>query len=257
MYEGVPASIVGGCRAALQMQRVIRHGREEGAVVRDQQDRFVGIVQVALQPSRGVEIEMVGRLVENEEIGWCHELRRERQPTPFTARERLDRPGACFVVIEPQPRQDGVDPGGGGVPAGVFETLLVWRIPVEHRAGHRLAGGAHGIELPLQIALQREEIGETRGGCRPYGLRPRELPVLIHDGDPQSRRARYRAGIRLAEALNHVHQGRLAAGVPAHDAPAVALLHDERHPLEQRDTAEPDRHVTHRENCHTTSAGRP
>ena len=93
----------------------------------------------------------------------------------------------------------------------------------------------------MQRDLQREQIGEPASGRRPDRLGGAEVPVLIHDGDPQPPAAR-RDGplVGITQALDQLHEGGLAAAVAPDDAPAIAPLDQEGDPVEQRSVAEVD-----------------
>jgi hypothetical protein len=53
-----------GSRSRLEVQHVVHHTVEEGSVVADEHDRLAKRLEIPLQPFRGVEVQMVGRLVE-------------------------------------------------------------------------------------------------------------------------------------------------------------------------------------------------
>ena len=60
--------------------------------MRDDEHRAAVAAEPALEPRDGVEIEVVGRLVEQEEVGLLREDDAEVQPTALAAGERRDRP---------------------------------------------------------------------------------------------------------------------------------------------------------------------
>eukprot|EP00966_Prymnesium_polylepis_P252953 5847217-Prymnesium_polylepis.1 len=49
------------------MERVGADGAEEVAVVRDNDDRVLPLLEVALEPDHRVQVEVVGRLVEQQQ----------------------------------------------------------------------------------------------------------------------------------------------------------------------------------------------
>ena len=77
--------------AAPQVQNAGREPVDEGAVVRDEHDRAGKLVERLLQSLAGVEVEMVGRLVEQEQVVALPHDDRERQPALLAAREPRDR----------------------------------------------------------------------------------------------------------------------------------------------------------------------
>jgi hypothetical protein len=69
---------------------------EEGAVVRDQHQRCRASRAAALQPGDGVEVEVVGGLVEQQHVGRGHQRLRQRHALLHAARQLADR-GAVQV----------------------------------------------------------------------------------------------------------------------------------------------------------------
>ena len=67
-------------RALREMQRVGRDGIEEIAVVRDHQHRARIADQPGLQPQHGIEIEVVGRFVEQQDVGAAEQRAGKVQP---------------------------------------------------------------------------------------------------------------------------------------------------------------------------------
>ena len=64
---------------------------EERAVVADDEHGAAVVAQPALEPGDGVEVEVVGRLVEQEHVRLLREDDAEPQPPALAARERRDR----------------------------------------------------------------------------------------------------------------------------------------------------------------------
>src|SRR5919106_763031 len=65
---------------------------EEPAVVRDQDDRCVEGRKLVLEPLEAGDVEVVRRLVEEQQIGIAAEGARERGAGELSAGERLERP---------------------------------------------------------------------------------------------------------------------------------------------------------------------
>src|SRR5262249_40026132 len=61
----------------------------------DQKRTFVACKQF-LQEVERFEIEIIGRLIKNEKVGWLSERPREQQPPSLAAREPLDRCARLF-----------------------------------------------------------------------------------------------------------------------------------------------------------------
>ncbi len=62
-------ALIGDARAAIELQNPARHIVEEVAVMGDDEDRARIFAQVVFQPVDGFGVEMVGRLVQQQQIG--------------------------------------------------------------------------------------------------------------------------------------------------------------------------------------------
>jgi hypothetical protein len=90
--RGVPATI-GRCRPLGHVQDVVDRRVEKSPVVTDDDDRFAELAEVVAQPVDGIEIEMVGGLVEQHEVGGRGQLCGESQAA-CSPPERPARRGA-------------------------------------------------------------------------------------------------------------------------------------------------------------------
>ena len=78
----------------LVVHHVLRDVVEEDRVVRDdhRRDRLVGeVLHVLGEPRDAVDVDVVGRLVEQQQLGLLEHRARERQPHAPAARQRADR----------------------------------------------------------------------------------------------------------------------------------------------------------------------
>ena len=78
--------------AALELEHGGRDGLEEPAVVRDEDHGRVERRQLALEPLEALDVEVVRRLVEQEQVGVAGERAAERGAGQLAARERRERP---------------------------------------------------------------------------------------------------------------------------------------------------------------------
>src|SRR5207244_6381777 len=76
---------------AVQLEHSRGDVLEEVAVVADDDERTRPVDQDALEPENTVEVEVIGRLVHQEDVGPCGELACDRQALLPSARERVDR----------------------------------------------------------------------------------------------------------------------------------------------------------------------
>mmetsp|Transcript_49149 Transcript_49149/g.122141 ORF Transcript_49149/g.122141 Transcript_49149/m.122141 type:complete len:288 (-) Transcript_49149:275-1138(-) len=105
------------------VQDVGADGREEVAIVRDDDDRVLPLLQVALEPDHGVQVEVVRRLVEQQQPRLAEERAGERDAHAPAAREGGGRP-ALLLLEELQPGEDGGGARLRGVGADVGELVV-------------------------------------------------------------------------------------------------------------------------------------
>ena len=86
-----PAAVVGVQLAVLDRERALGDRVEQRAVVRDEQHRAGKRVERRLERLAALEVEMVRRLVEHEEVRARRDGDREREPPPLAARQHGDR----------------------------------------------------------------------------------------------------------------------------------------------------------------------
>ena len=77
--------------AAIEFENPLGDVVEEVAVVRDGDDRARVLLQMVFEPLDGLGVEVVGRLVEQQQIGLLQERLAERDAPAFAAGELFDR----------------------------------------------------------------------------------------------------------------------------------------------------------------------
>ena len=122
----------------------------------DHDDGAVVVAQIVLEPAEGLEIQVVRRLVEEEERGGLEEEARQRGAHPPAPRELHERPREVDVA-EAEPGQD--DPRLGLEPVAAERLEAVLEIPVPR--GQRVVGrlvepGGHRLQLALDLPDLRE-----------------------------------------------------------------------------------------------------
>ena len=225
-------ALVGDAAPTVELEDPAGDVVEEVAIVGDGDDRAFVLLEVALEPGDRFRVEVVGRLVEQQQVGLAQEQPRERDAAPLAAGERGDvgvrRRGSQRVHRDLErrvevPAVDRVDlllHAGelvGGL-VGVVHRQLVEA--VEQRLGLGdavLDVAAHVLALVERGLLLEQADGRARG----------ELGVAAELGvdpghDPQQRRlagavvadhADLRAGQeRQRDVAQHLAVGRVAAG---------------------------------------------
>jgi len=74
--------------AAFEVQHVIHGGGQERAVMAHEQHGPLTRGEVLLEPARRLEIQVIRRLVEQQDIGGRHELAGQAEPAELTAAQR-------------------------------------------------------------------------------------------------------------------------------------------------------------------------
>ena len=127
------------------------------------QDQGASIIaQKAFEPECGFEVEVVGRLVEQQQIGLGEQDRGERHPHPPAARQIADRL-VLRPLVEPEPGEDACRPARCGMRVDLDEPRLD-------------LGGAQRLRPSLPLGQQaRSARGRRRAPSR-AGSRPRSAP---------------------------------------------------------------------------------
>ncbi len=102
-HEGGVATGVGGGALGLEVEHMVHHRLEEGAVVADQEDGLVDLPEIALEPASGLEVEVVGRLVEHQDVGRGRQLAGQPQPAPLAAAQGRELLGPGLRGSKPRP----------------------------------------------------------------------------------------------------------------------------------------------------------
>ena len=102
-HERCVAAVVRRRRIALEVQHVVDDRGEKRAIVADQQHRGIHRREVFLEPARCLEIQVVRRLVEQQHVGWTHELARQTQTPAFAAAQLRNRIRSRAAGSKPSP----------------------------------------------------------------------------------------------------------------------------------------------------------
>ena len=202
---------------AIQLDDPRREALQKRAVVGDEEDRAGILGEKVLEPRNRVDVEVVGRLVEQQDVGLSDERARQEYAAAPPARQRIDDD----LGIEVKARQHQVDVMLA--PPGLVFVEMV-RVPFGHHVEHGSLGG--------------------------------ERHVLLEARDAQRRLAPDGAGVGRDLAADDFQQRRLAGTVPADERDAFSRLHLQRHAVEQGQMAVRDRHAVHRDERHPANVPR-
>ena len=167
--------------AALELEHGGRHGLEEPAVVRDEDDGRVDRGELALEPLEAVDVEVVRRLVEQEQVGVARERAAERGARQLAAGEGRELPVEVGVA-EAEPAQhrgrrgraSSTRPRARAAPAprrsGAASRRRARRAPSPPRAAAAPARSRRGRPRPR--ARTRAASGRGRAAGAGRGARP-------------------------------------------------------------------------------------
>jgi hypothetical protein len=142
-----------------ELEHGVRNRLEEPAVVRNDDDACVERLQLALEPLEALHVEVVRRLVEQQQVGVAPERARQGRPSQLTTRERLE-PAVEMFVTEAEAAQDSGCALAPVVATGVLEPRLCLAVAAHRRV--RVVSVCHRALEPPELVLQRQQVGRTR-----------------------------------------------------------------------------------------------
>ena len=227
--EGGQLAGVAAQLAAVELDDAGGHVVDEGAVVRDQQHAATEVAQQAFEPGDGVQVEVVGRLVEQQHVGRGDERARQRDALFQAAGELAHRARAVQVqavqrlvdTLLPGPAVQRLDAGLDGV-----EVVTL-----------RAVRGAHLVPMRLVALAQRLDLGHAFADDVEHGGRGVELGLLRHVDHAQALLRLQQAVVELLDAGQHLQQRGLAAAVAADQRQPLAAFERQGGAVEQRDMA--------------------
>jgi hypothetical protein len=157
------APVVAHGRPVLDLDDPRARDLEEVAIVRDEHERARERAEPSLEPLDRVRVEVIRRLVEEQEIRAAEECERERHPTPLPTRELCDDAVARHRA---DAGEDLVDL--------VVETPPHEVEPIVERGGQTLIVRDHrGLVRPNEIRCAKRAPGaRTHRPCRPAVVVP-------------------------------------------------------------------------------------
>ena len=183
---GVVADVLGGA-AVVELDHAVGDLVDEVAVVADQHDRAGVLRQEALEPLHRCEVEVVGRLVQQQHVRVLEQQSRQRHPHHPASAEGADV--ALHVVIgEAQPGQDAPGLGLEAVAAHGLEPMLEPPVLV-HQLGELVVVG-RVLELQLDMAHAPLDAAHLAGAAEHLRQRAAAtdlgdlLPQVADDGVP-------------------------------------------------------------------------
>ena len=198
----------------------VADGIEERSVVGDGQNRPPVGTQVLLEPSEGLEVEMVRRLIEHQEIGLHDQQSRQMRPHDPTAAEGPGR-AVGIPVAEGESRED---------PSG----LDLERMPVEFgEPPRRLVMGLLLLGVLSQRPLDDCHFGRDVHRQFQNGLVPGRGALLREEADRHGSLGPDGARVRGGFAEDQGKEGGLSGSVCTDESDPVSPVDLERGILEE------------------------
>ena len=214
----------------VEMKDVRAHGVEQPAVVADDQQRARPALQIVLEPQRALEVEMVRRFVEQQDVGPREQDAGERHAHAPAAGEFRQRTVLHFGVEAeagedrggPRDGRIGIDLGKPHVYVG-DPRAVGRRFLLGEQGGTLLVGGEHGFER----------------GRRPAGC------FLRHESDARAPGHGNAALVGVEPAEDGVQQRGFSGAVPADKADAAAFRNEGGGVLDQGQAADPQGQIVY------------
>ncbi len=201
------------------------HAVQEVAVVADDGHRGPGVVQEALQPAEAGQVQVVGGLVQQQQVLPLEDGLRQHHAALLAAGELVD------VLLqhlrrEAQGEEDALGPGTDGEAVLAVEGLLDLLVAV-HDLLEVNAGLRHAVLQFPHLMLQGLHLPE---GCESLlqdaavGLGLQVLGVVAHADAALRGGAHDGPLVELELTQQDLEEGALARAVASDDAPALVLL---------------------------------
>ncbi len=131
---------------------------EQAAVVGDEDEGALVVEQELLEPLDGVDVKVVGRLVEQQQVGVGEQRAGQRHARELAARERV-QPALEHLVGQPEAFDDAREAAAVRVAAEVLEAAL------------ELLVGAHGVAQLGAVLVEAGEQPPRSAAAAPRGRR--------------------------------------------------------------------------------------
>jgi hypothetical protein len=222
------------------MEHVIHDIREKCPVMADQENRLVSVFQVVFEPSGRLEIQVIRRLIEQQDISRANELPCQAKSSAFATAQLLQRLGACFLCVESETLKHCIHPRREGVASLAIESFEIAIVPREHLRRSSLSDLCELAALLRQRVFEREKLREFSRSHLPDCLGSGEIAMLLEKRHSQAGLLRHGTFGWLLYSRDHPEKRRLPASVAAEDCPTVTLADREGHTFEYSRSAKLD-----------------
>ena len=227
---GMPWSVEEERLRATELEHGGRDRLEEPAVVRDEHDGRVERGQLALEPLEALDVEVVRRLVQQQQVGIGGERARQRGAGQLAARERVERPVEVGVP-KPEPAQHRRGAVAPRPATCVLEARL--RLAVAAQRRRRVVAVRHRSLEPAELLLDRDEVARARERVLAERQPLATRRALVVQRDPGVLRERELASLERRLTRDRPQQRRLARTVRPCEREPVAAAQAKRDPVEE------------------------
>ena len=208
--------------AISQLHNLTREAVQEHPVVAHDHVRALILLQEALEPLDGVEIEMVGGLVEEEQVGVPQQHSRQHRAALLSAAE-FDQGPIQIVLAEVESLQHLLDPGIERVSALAFQPFLQAGVVFEKGFGFRIAflQSAQSARRLVVLRLEILEVLKTARRFLAQGAPIVDAHFLLHRRDHRASAPPHRTAVRIHLPGENAEERGLARAVATDQRDAV------------------------------------
>ncbi len=236
--------------AALDLDDAVRDGVEHLPVVRSDDQRLRAGLEIVLQPFAGLDVEVVLRLIEQQQVGVFQQHQREHQPGALAAAQRAEGKFE-FLLAETEAAQHGPDARAEFIAAPERERVLQ---PAVRLQGRVVAVGHALLERRQFPFLVDQVLKRLLHNLEDAGV-GRRLGELGQHGDARALHALDSPAVRHDRPGDDAEQGGLASAVAPDQTDVLPLFDTEIDRVEHGGAREGFRDVFQPYDTHDTQGG--
>jgi hypothetical protein len=215
----------------------------ESAIMANQQHGFIGAAQIFLEPASRIEVEVVRRLVQQQDIRRTYQLPGKSKPASLSPTQLLEWLSARALGIEAKTVQDGIYAWSKGVSTLAIESLEILIVFREHLRRCSFACFPQQFGLVRERLLEGEQLGQLSGSRFPDSRCIPKIAMLLQKSEPKPRLTSDRAFGRCLRARDQPEERRLPAAVATYDSPTLAACNREGYVVKYSRRAEGNRRI--------------
>jgi hypothetical protein len=224
------------------------HPLKKRPVMGDEAERAFPVEQEILHPLDGITVEMIGRLVQQENVGVGHQGPGEERLPLSSSRE----PAEGRVLVEAKVGDDGFDAAVKVPGIGRFQRV-VQLVQLPERL---VSAGAHAGGSIVIAGEQRPGFTEPGGDDIEDAAGELSGNFLLQAGHRCPTLAENLPGIGSDAAVEQFHHGALAGAVSAQETDPFAPVKSKGRGFQDRGSAEGNTDIVHSQQGHSRSSGR-